>query len=355
MKNIEKYRKLLPELGLDGVLLTGRVNRRYCAQYDIMEAIALVTPTESRYFTDSRYIEAAEKNLPDFTVEMVDKDHSFAMLLRKAVEELGIRELGFEEECLTVSEFSEFDQALGVKLVPCQKHLDALRVVKEDWELERMRKAQRITDQAFSEILTKIRPGMTEMEVRAELIYCLYKNGADGLAFDPIVVSGPNTSMPHGVPGERRLQDGDFITMDFGAAVDGYCSDMTRTVALGYATEEMKKVYEIVLEAQKAGIAAAKAGVPGNAIDGAARSVIEKAGYGAFFGHGFGHCLGLMIHEPPNCNPKNDQLMPAGCVTSAEPGIYLPDRFGVRIEDVLILREDGNEDITASPRELIIV
>jgi len=355
MKNLEKYRALLPQLGLDGVLLTSRVNRRYCAQYDIAEAIAVVTPGESRYFTDSRYIEAAEKNLPDFTVEMTDQDNTYPMLIRKAVEELGIRNMGFEEDWLTVSEFREFEQALPCGLTPCQKSIDTLRVVKEDWELDRMRRAQRITDRTFTEILGKIREGMTEMELRAELIYCLYRNGADGLAFDPIVVSGPNTSMPHGVPGQRKLQAGDFITMDFGAAVDGYCSDMTRTVALGYATEEMRKVYDTVLEAQKAGIAAAKAGLTGKAIDGAARSVIEAAGYGSCFGHGFGHCLGLQIHEPPNCNRKNDAPMPAGCVTSAEPGIYLPDKFGVRIEDVLILTEDGNIDITESPRDLLIV
>ena len=286
---------------------------------------------------------------------MVDHKVSYAMLLQKAIDDFGVVRLGFEEEFLTVAEFSAFDQKLSATFVPCQQAINVLRYVKEDWELDRMRKAQAITDKAFIEVLSRIRAGMTEKELQAELIYCMLKNGADGLAFNPIVVSGPNTSMPHGVPGERKLQDGDFITMDFGAAYQGYCSDMTRTVALGFATEEMKKVYNIVLEAQLAGIAATKAGVPGNAIDGAARKVITDAGYGDCFGHGYGHCLGLEIHEAPNCNLRNDKPMPAGTVSSAEPGIYIPDKFGVRIEDVVILTEDGCIDITRSPKELLIV
>ena len=218
-----------------------------------------------------------------------------------------------------------------------------------------MRKAQEITDAAFTEVLTKIKVGRTEKELSAELIYCLLKNGGEGLSFDPIVVSGPNTSLPHGVPGERRLQEGDFITMDFGVLYKGYCSDMTRTVALGYATEEMKKVYETVAQAQLAGIAVTKAGVPGQDIDAAARKVIADAGYGEYFGHGYGHSLGLEIHESPSPNARNAEPMPVGAVCSAEPGIYLPGKFGVRIEDVTILREDGCEVITKSPKNLIIL
>ncbi len=228
-------------------------------------------------------------------------------------------------------------------------------MVKEEYELQRMREAQAITDRAFIEICRRIRVGMTEKELCAELIYCLYKFGAEGLSFAPIVVSGPNTSMPHGVPGERKLQAGDFITMDFGVVYKDYCSDMTRTVALGYATEEMKLVYETVLKAQLAGIAITKAGVTGQAIDGAARKVIAEAGYGDCFGHGYGHCLGLQVHEAPNCNPSNDKPMPAGCVSSAEPGIYIPDKFGVRIEDRVVIREDGVEDLAHSPKDLIII
>ena len=183
----------------------------------------------------------------------------------------------------------------------------------------------------------------------------MYKNGGTGLAFDPIVVSGPNTSLPHGVAGERVIQKGDFVTMDFGASYMGYCSDMTRTVAVGYATDEMKHVYDTVLKAQLTAIAATKAGVPGKDIDGVARKVIADAGYGEYFGHGYGHSLCLEIHENPSPNASNTEPLPAGVVCSAEPGIYLPGKFGVRIEDVTIITEDGCEDITGSPKNLIIV
>lgn len=355
MKNLEKYQNVLKQEGLDGILLTSQVSRMYCAEFDVAEGVAIVTPKGSRYFTDSRYIEVAQKNLPAFGVEMVDHDHSYTMLLRKAIEDFGVEKLGFEEEFLTVAEFNLYDQSLPATFMPCQQAINRLRYVKEDWELSRMKRAQEITDQAFEQLLPRIHAGMSEKEVRTELIYCLYKNGADGLAFDPIVVSGPNTSMPHGVAGERKLQDGDFITMDFGASYQGYCADMTRTVALGHATEEMRKVYDIVLKAQTDAIAATKAGVTGREIDGIARKVITDAGYGPYFGHGYGHCLGLEIHESPNCNLRNDKPMPAGAVSSAEPGIYLPDRFGVRIEDVVILAEGGCTDITKSPKQLIIL
>ena len=196
---------------------------------------------------------------------------------------------------------------------------------------------------------------MTELELQAELIYCLYKNGATGLAFEPIVVSGPNTSLPHGVAGERVIREGDFITMDYGASYMGYCSDMTRTVAVGHATEEMVKVYNTVLEAQLAGLAISRAGVVGADIDAAVRKIITDAGYGEFFGHGYGHSLGLEVHEAPSPNQRNSEPMPLKAVASAEPGIYLPGRFGVRIEDTCVYLEDGIEILTGSPKELIVI
>ena len=196
---------------------------------------------------------------------------------------------------------------------------------------------------------------MTEKEIAAKLVYDMLRFGAEKMSFDPIVVSGPNGSLPHGIPGERKVQKGDFITMDFGCKFGGYCSDMTRTVALGEPTEEMKKVYYTVLEAQQAGIAAARAGVRGCDIHDAAAAVIEKAGYGPYFGHGFGHSVGIEIHESPNANHSNREPMPAGAAVSAEPGIYLPGRFGVRIEDVILLTPDGCEDITLAPKDLIVL
>ena len=354
MKNMEKYLSLLGG-EVDGLLLTSRYSRHYGAEFDIAEGVAIVTKAGCRYFTDSRYIESAQNGIRGFQVMEMNRNNNYIKLLNAAIADFGVTKLGFEENYLSVAEYSYYEKNLEAVLVPYTKQINGFRGVKEEWELELMRKAQEITDKAFSEVITRIKAGMTELELQAELIYCLYKNGGQGLSFDPIVVSGPNTSLPHGVAGERVIREGDFITMDFGVLYHGYCSDMTRTVALGYATEEMEKVYNTVLEAQKAGIAASKAGVPGKDIDGAARKVITDAGYGPYFGHGYGHSLGLEVHESPSPNGANDQGMPVNAVASAEPGIYLPGKFGVRIEDVVVFKEDGVEDITHSPKNLIIV
>ena len=354
MKNLEKYKSLLTG-EVDGLLLTSRYSRHYGAEYDIAEGVAIVTKAGCRYFTDSRYIECAEKNLKDFEVLMTDRQHTPFQRLNDAIADFGVTTLGYEEDYLTVKELMDYEKNLNAKLVPFNKPIFDFRASKEEWEIDLMKKAQEITDKAFEEVLPRIKVGMSELELQAELIYCMYKNGGTGLAFDPIVVSGPNTSLPHGVAGERKIQAGDFVTMDFGASYMGYCADMTRTVAVGFATEEMRKVYAVVLEAQNAAIAATKAGVTGAFVDGVARKVIEDAGYGQNFGHGYGHSLGLEIHEAPNMNTRNQEPLPENAVCSAEPGIYLPGKFGVRIEDVTILTEDGAIDITASPKNLIIV
>jgi Xaa-Pro aminopeptidase len=352
MKNLDKYLSLLSDG--QGLLLTSRYSRHYGAEFDIAEGVAIVSKNGCRYFTDSRYIESAENGIRGFEVLDI-AGHGYIKRLNDAIADFGITELGFEEPFLTYADFMLYEKNLNCTLVPRNAEINGFRGVKEDWELELMRKAQAITDKAFSEVIGRIKVGMTELELQAELIYCLYKNGATGLAFDPIVVSGPNTSLPHGVAGERVIREGDFITMDYGASYMGYCSDMTRTVAVGYATEEMQTVYNTVLKAQLAGLAISKAGVPGVEIDAAARKVITDAGYGAYFGHGYGHSLGLEIHEAPNPNPRNPDPMPLKAVASAEPGIYLPGKFGVRIEDTCVYLEDGIEILTASPKELIIV
>jgi len=354
MKNIEKYLTLL-DGEVDGLLLTSRYSRHYGAEFDISEGVAIVSKKGCRYFTDSRYIESAEAGIKYFEVLPINQFTGFIKRINEAIADFGITTLGYEEAYLTAGEFMNYEKNLTAKLVPFNKEIASFRDVKEEWELELMRKAQSISDKAFSEVLPRIKVGMTELELQAELIYCLYKNGATGLAFDPIVVSGPNTSLPHGVAGERVIREGDFITMDFGASYKGYCSDMTRTVAVGFATEEMKKVYDTVLQAQLTALAISKAGVVGKEVDATARKVIADAGYGEYFGHGYGHGLGLEVHERPSPNASNPNPIPAGAVCSAEPGIYLPGKFGVRIEDVTVLKADGHENITHSPKNLIIV
>ena len=353
MKNLEKYLSLL-DGEVDGLLLTSRYSRHYGAEFDIAEGVAIVTKAGCRYFTDSRYIESAQMGIQGFEVLDV-AGVGYAKRLNDAIADFGVTTLGYEEVYLTVAELMNFEKNLNAKLVPFNKEISGFRGVKEDWELDNLRKAQKIADKAFAEVLPRIKTGMSELELQAELIYCMYKNGAHGLSFDPIVVSGPNSSMPHGVAGERKIQDGDFITMDFGVLYNGYCSDMTRTVAVGHVTEEMEKVYNTVLAAQLAGLAASKAGVPGKDIDAAARKVIDEAGYGPHFSHGYGHSVGLEIHESPSPNARNEEPMPLHSVASAEPGIYLPGKFGVRIEDCVIFMEDGYENLATSPKELIIL
>lgn len=354
MKNIEKYLSLLGK-EVDGLLLTSRFSRLYGAEYDIAEGVAIVTGAGCRYFTDSRYIEAAQAGLKGFEVLEVNRQYSYSKRLNDAIADFGVKTLGYEEAYITVAEFLDYEKKLETKLIPMNKKISGFRSVKEEWELELMRKAQDITDAAFAEVCARIRAGMTEKALCAELIYCLYKNGSEGLAFDPIVVSGPNTSLPHGVPGDRVIQPGDFITMDFGAMYHGYCADMTRTVAVGFATDEMRKVYDTVYAAQQAGLAITRAGVLGKDVDGAARKVITDAGYGEYFGHSYGHCLGLEVHENPGCSQSGETPMEVNMICSAEPGIYLPGKFGVRIEDVVIFKEDGCENITHSPKNLIIL
>ena len=354
MKNIEKYLSLL-DGEVDGLLLTSRYSRHYGAEFDISEGVAIVTKMGSRYFTDSRYIESAEAGIQHFEVLPIDRTVGYYTRLNDAIRDFGVTTLGYEEAYLTAEELMGYQEHLKAKLVPFNKQISGFRATKEPWELELMIKAQEITDKAFAEVITRVKPGMTELELQAELIYCLYKNGGMGLSFDPIVISGPNTSMPHGVAGDRVIREGDFITMDFGVLYKGYCSDMTRTIAVGYATEEMKEVYNTVLKAQEAAIAATKAGVIGRDIDAVARGIIADAGYGQYFGHGYGHSLGLEIHELPSPNPSNPNPMPANAICSAEPGIYIPGKFGVRIEDVTIITENGVIDITKSPKNLIIV
>ena len=341
--------------GLDAILLTSEANCYYAAGF-MGEGIALVTRRGSWYFTDSRYTEAADKAIGDAAViREVSREKPFSALINEALAEAGAEKAGFEEQRMTVAEHAVYSEKLHCTLTPASALMTELRGSKDEEELSCMIAAQRIAEGALAQILKEIRPGMTEKEIAARLNYLMVSAGAEKTSFDTIVASGPNGSMPHAVPGMRKVREGDFITMDFGCVYKGYCSDMTRTVALGRPSDEMRNVYDIVLQAQLAGIAAAKAGVTGAAIDGAARKVIQDAGYGAYFGHSFGHSLGIDIHEAPNAAPGNDKPMPDGAVISAEPGIYLPGRFGVRIEDVMILRPDGAQVITKAPKALLVL
>ena len=354
MNHIPQIASRLEEFGLDAMLITSESGERYALGFH-GEGLLLVTREGAHYSTDGRYIEAAREQITGAEISLSATGRGHLALARAYIEANSLHNVGFESGLMTVDSHRRYTQELPCILTPAQSLLDGLRCAKDEEELSAMRRAQEITDQVFRAILSFIRPGMTEREIAARLVYELLRRGGEKVSFDPIVAAGPNGSRPHAVPGDLVVDTGMFITMDFGCKVEGYCSDMTRTVALGQPTQEMETVYSTVLAAQKAGIQAARAGIPGKEIDSAARRVIAEAGYGDFFTHSFGHSLGLDIHEAPGASSSEDRLLPAGAVISAEPGIYLPGKFGVRIEDVLVLKEGGCEDITRSPKDLIVL
>jgi Xaa-Pro aminopeptidase len=354
MNHIKQIAAKLPEYGLDAMLITSEPGEFYAVGFH-GEGVAVVTAGESWYYTDSRYIEAAQAQVELAYVSQPEKGKNYRQTVEELIQAHGWKTLGFEADYMTVSDHELWTKELSAQMKDASPLLATLRACKDQEEVDAMVAAQRIAEQALEKTLAMVKPGVTEKEIAAYLEYQMLCLGAEKKSFDTIVASGPNGSKPHAVPSDRKVQQGEFVTIDFGCKVNGYCSDTTRTVAVGEPSDEMRKVYDIVLRAQLAGIAAAKGGVIGKEVDAAARKVIEDAGYGEYFGHGFGHSLGIEIHERPNFASSNDQPVPTGAVASAEPGIYLPGKFGVRIEDVVILTEDGCVDMTKAPKELIIL
>ena len=354
MNHIKGIAAALAEYKLDAMMVSSEPGEFYAVDFH-GEGFAVVTPEKCRYITDSRYIEAANEHIVGAEIGMVGGGRNYAALINEFLDAEEVKTLGFEDGYVSYAQFVSLKKDLHAALTPANDLLTGLRASKDAEELERMKKAQDITDRAFEEICKFIKPGMTEQEIAAKLVYDMLRFGAEKMSFDPIVASGPNGSRPHAVPGGKTVETGEFITMDFGCKYMGYCSDMTRTVALGEPTEDMRRVYETVARAQKAGIAASRAGVSGADIHNAAAKVIQDAGYGRFFGHGYGHSVGVEIHESPNASPSNPKPMPAGAMVSAEPGIYIPGQFGVRIEDVVRMEEGGCLDITHSPKQLIVL
>lgn len=354
MNHFSNIAACLQARGLDAMLITSAPGEFYAAGFH-GEGVALITPAKSWYWTDSRYIEAAGSKVSGAEVAMPAAGTGYRALVSGLVEELGIKALGFEEAYMSVGEYNLWQQSVKADFIPASQLLTDLRMVKDADELAAMREAQRVTDEAFSEILNDIKPGVTESEIAARLTYLMASKGAERNSFDPIVACGANGSMPHAVPGLKKIEKGHFVTMDFGCVVGGYCSDMTRTVAVGEPSEEMNLVYHTVLRAQLAAIDAIHGGVKGAEIHKVADDILVAAGYGGKMGHGLGHSLGIEIHENPRFSPAWPDAIPAGAFLSVEPGIYLPGKFGVRIEDVVMLTEDGCIDITHSPKELIIL
>ena len=354
MNNIQRIRNVMPEYNCDALLILNQVNRLFATGFSSSAGVLLITQKNTWYFTDSRYIEAAKAAINDSDVRLVSKDEKTEECVKAVIDENNIMSIGFEDGNISYAGHKEWKKKLAIKMIPAQKLINDLRKIKSRSELDKIIKIQRISEKVFNEVLPLISMNVTEKDIAAEIIYRALKNGADDKSFDPIVVSGTNSSKPHGVPGDGKIQKG-FLTIDFGLKLDGWCSDTTRTLCIGKPDDEMVTIYSTVLKAQEAGINAVHSGVKGADVDAAARKVIEDAGYGEYFGHGFGHSLGLEVHESLSASGSSKDIFPAGAVISAEPGIYLPGRYGVRIEDTLFITEKGCENITKLSKELVVL
>lgn len=337
---------------VDGALIVSPENRRYFTGFDASDGFLFITKSGSVFLTDSRYIEAAKDKIICCEVEEQKGK------LMDYAKRFNCKVLAVEADRLTVTQLKNLRKALhGIKLttVGTDKIIDSFRAVKNEAEIENICKAQRIAEAAFDHILGFIKVGVTEKEVALELDHYMLSHGADSLSFETIAISGANTSKPHGVPTDKKIEHGDFVTMDYGAVVNGYHSDMTRTVAVGAASDEQKKIYKIVFEAQLAVLRVLKNGVKCSDADKAARDVITEAGYGEYFRHSAGHGVGIEIHEKPFISPKSTATLRSGNVVTDEPGIYIPGKFGVRIEDMALITENGCKNLTKAPKELIII
>lgn len=347
----------LNKVGTDAIIISDPYNMRHISGFSGGEGYVYVSGKRKVIITDSRYTEATSKEAKDgFEVIQSTVTKSDYDILKELANADGAQVIGFEDLFLTCFAYGKLSGVCGFNnMKPLGENVNDLRIIKEEWEIERLRRAEAIGDMAFSEILNYIRPGVTELQIAAELEYSMKKNGADCLSFETIVASGANSSLPHAVPGEKKLEEGDFLTMDFGCKYKGYCSDMTRTVVVGKASDKQIEIYNTVLNAQLEAMKVIRSGVVGMDVHNVAAGVIENAGYGQYFGHGLGHSVGLYIHENPRFSQVEKRQIMANTIETVEPGIYIPDFGGVRIEDMIVVTEDGFENLTNSPKELIEV
>lgn len=354
-ERLNRVRNAMRERGLDGLVVSRPENRVYLTGFTGSAGWVLITAEAAWLVADFRYVEQARVQAPDFTTVKATGTHydTLAELLGQA----GVRRLGFEGDFLTFDEYGLYGKHMtGIELTPATGLVEELRLVKDLPEQEIMQRAAAIADQAWSQIQTLIRPGVTERQLALELEFAMKRLGAKELAFDIIVASGVRSSLPHGVASEKVVERGDLVTFDFGAKVQGYCSDMTRTVAVGEVSPKQREIYEIVLEAQRRGVAACRPGMTGKELDEVCRSYITEKGYGDAFGHGTGHGVGLQIHEGPRVNMRAEQeVLKPGMVVTIEPGIYLPGWGGVRIEDMVLVTEGGCRSFSQSSKELTIL
>lgn len=350
-ERLRKLRRFMSEYGLSSILISKPENRRYFSGFTGSAGMLLISQNANHLLTDFRYIEqaAAETRQYDILRYTASPYESLAEITAK----LDVTTMGFESDFATYDIYSKLVECMpGLQLIPVQ--IDSLRMVKDENEIALIKTAVEIADHAFSHILSFIKPGITEQAVALELEHHMRKMGAEKPAFDTIMASGKRGALPHGKASQKLIALGDFVTMDFGAVYQGYHSDMTRTICMGSATGRQREIYGIVLAAQLAGVQATRPGKTGKDIDAVARKVIADAGFGEYFGHGLGHSLGLNIHEDPRLSPSGGQtILMENMVVTVEPGIYLPEWGGVRIEDTVLVSVDGCQILTASSKELI--
>lgn len=351
---LEKFRQKLKEKDIDAALISKRENYLYMSGFTGSSAFLIVTQEDAVLITDFRYVEQA--SLQASLYEIVQYQGSLLVEMNNQLKKRNIGKLGFEDAYLTYDKYVEFKEKLDIKeFVPLGNMVEALRIIKDKEEIAIINKAVEIADSAFIHILDYIKPGVKEIEIAAEMEYFMKRKGASGASFEIIVASGIRSSMPHGVASEKELQQGDTITLDYGALYKDYCSDITRTVFLGKPDNEIKKIYGIVLEAQLKALEGAKTGLQGKEIDFIARDIISKAGHGKNFGHGLGHGVGLEIHEEPRLSLSGNVTMENGMAVTVEPGIYVNGFGGVRIEDVIVIHDDHPMVLTKASKEMIVL
>ncbi|UJF14666.1 Xaa-Pro peptidase family protein [Jeotgalibaca sp. MA1X17-3] len=353
MSRLSKIQAILKNKELDALLVTSPYNLRYVSNFTGTTGLALITQEQAFFITDFRYTKQAADQAKGF--EIVRNNGPIFDEVKKIVESKGLIQLGFEDTHVSFRSFDQLETMLDCDLIPSSGIVEELREIKDESEIAIIKKACEIADAGFKYILDYIKPGVSEIEIANKLDFHMRELGATGVSFETIVASGYRSAMPHGVASEKLIEQGDFVTLDFGCYYNGYVSDMTRTVSVGEPLPKLKEIYKIVLEAQLKVLEEAKAGMTGIEVDRIARDVISSYGYGDYFGHSNGHGIGLEIHEGPNTSQKAPKKLVVGNVITNEPGIYLDGIGGVRIEDDLIITATGNEILTHSTKELIIL
>lgn len=352
MERIDCIRKQLEAKKADVFLVTNPVNRRYLTGFTGSAGLVWISTDKQAILTDFRYIEQVKTECPDWELVKIEDPIN---TLKALISEQNINKIAYEKDHVTVGQLQQWEEKLSVEFIPIAGWVQELRMIKDKEEIEYIRKAAKIGDEAFADLLPNIRPGTTERDLALELEFLMRKAGADGMSFEPIVAAGPQSALPHARPGERILSVGDFVVFDFGCIVKGYCSDMTRTVVIGEPEEKHLIIYDLVLKAQMESLSAVAPGRTGAEIDAIAREIINDAGYGEYFGHGLGHSVGLEIHENPRLSKNDNTILRPGMVVTVEPGVYLPDFGGVRIEDLVVVTEEGYEVLTSTFKELYVV